>query len=166
MLVKNIILLVCITLVALLAVACNNNTGKENPETVARFTWLNGEWAMKESEATVTEQWKTINDSLMEGSSDVVKGDTIIPFETIRIFRKDASFYYEAKAAGQNNEQPVAFKLTSFSDSGFVAENPQHDFPKRISYTLVNKDSIHAFIDAGPQHPEKKSDFYYSRTKN
>lgn len=163
---KNIIPPVCITLVALLTVACNNNTGKENPETVARFNWLNGEWAMRENEATVTEQWRQVNDSLMEGSSDVVKGDTIIPFETIRLFRRANEFYYEAKAAGQNNELPVAFKLTSFSDSGFVAENPQHDFPKRISYTLVNKDSIHAFIDAGPQQPGKKSDFYYSRTKD
>lgn len=163
---KNIIPSVCIILVALWAVACNNNIGKENPETVARFIWLNGEWAMKESEATVTEQWKTINDSLMEGSSDVVKGDTVIPFETIRLFRRANEFYYEAKATGQNNEQPVEFKLTSFSDSGFVAENPQHDFPKRITYKLVNKDSIHAVVDGGPQQPDKKSDFFYSRTKD
>lgn len=160
---KSIIPSVCITLVALFAVACNNNTGKENPETVARFIWLNGKWVMKEGDGTVTEQWKQVNDSLMEGSSDFIKGDSVIPFEKIRMFRRGIDFYYEAKAAGQNNEQPVEFKLSSFSDSGFVAENPQHDFPKRITYRLVKKDSIHAVVDGGPSMPDKKSDFYYSK---
>lgn len=139
---------------------------KNKPETVNRLHWLNGSWAMKTDDGTVTEQWKPVNDSLMEGSSDFVKGDSVIPFETIRIFIRDTSFYYEAKAVGQNNEQPVEFKLSSFSDTGFVAENPQHDFPKRITYRLINKDSVHAFVDGGPQQPDKKSDFYYSRTKN
>ena len=137
---------------------------KENTK-VEVFNWLNGQWTMNTGEGMVTEEWKTNNDSLMVGKSDLVKGDTVIPFETIRMFRRGIDFFYEAKAAGQNNEQPVEFKLSSFSDSGFVAENPQHDFPKRITYKLINKDSIHAFVDGGPQMPEKKSDFFYSRKK-
>ena len=138
---------------------------KNKTETVNRLNWLNGSWAMKTDDGTVTEQWKPVNDSLMEGSSDFVKGDSVIPFETIKIFRRDTSFYYEAKAAGQNNEQPVEFILTAYSDTGFVAENPQHDFPKRISYKLVNKDSIHAFVDGGFSMPDKRVDFYYARRK-
>ncbi|MBL7724618.1 MAG: hypothetical protein JNK27_10740 [Chitinophagaceae bacterium] len=159
-------LITCAILFAALVFLGCSDAKKEKIATVSIFSWLNGHWTMPEKDGTVTEEWKIVNDSLMDGKSDFVKGDSVIPFETIRIFRKDTSFYYEAKAAGQNNEQPVAFKLTSFSDTGFVAENPQHDFPKRISYTLVNKDSIYAFVDGGPQQPDKKSDFYYSRTKN
>jgi len=155
----------CVILSAALLLASCGGNKKERQETVGRFSWLNGSWAMKDAEGVVTEQWKYINDSLMEGSSDFIKGDSVIPFETIKIFRRDTAFYYEAKAAGQNNEQPVEFKLSSFSDSGFVAENPQHDFPKRITYRLVSKDSIHAFVDGGPAMPDKKSDFYYSRRK-
>lgn len=150
---------------ALLLTSCGGNK-KEKQETVDRFGWLNGSWAMQEGDGTVTEQWKPVNDSLMEGSSDFIKGDSVIPFEKIRMFRRGNEFYYEARAAGQNNEKPVEFKLSSFSDSGFVAENPQHDFPKRITYKLVNKDSIHAFVDGGPEQPDKKSDFFYSRNKN
>jgi hypothetical protein len=155
---------------ATLFIACNSSNEKrddfQSRQNITIFSWLNGQWAMPEKEGTITEEWKAVNDSLMEGKSDFVKGDSVIPFETIRIFRKDTVFYYEAKAAGQNNEKPVAFKFTSFSDTGFVAENPQHDFPKRISYTLVNKDSIHAFVDGGAAMPNKKSDYYYSRVKN
>lgn len=129
------------------------------------FNWLNGSWVMQEKDGMVTEQWKQVNDSLMEGSSDFIKGDSIIPFETIKIYRIDTSFYFEAKAAGENKEQPVAFILTSFSDTGFVAENSAHDFPKRITYRLIHKDSIHAFVDGGSAMPDKRGDFYYARKK-
>lgn len=149
---------------AFLMTGCSDGKNPKQ-ETVTRFHWLNGSWAMKEGEGTVTEQWTPINDSLLQGSSDFIKGDSVIPFETIRMFSRGNEFFYEATPAGQNKEQPVEFKLTSFSDSGFIAENPQHDFPKRITYRLVNKDSIHAFVDGGSAMPEKKSDFYYSRKK-
>ena len=134
-------------------------------QTVELFATLTGDWQMPEGDGLITESWKQVNDTLMEGRSDYVKGDSVIPFETIKLFLHKDSFYYEAKAAGQNNEQPVAFTIISFSDSGFVAENKQHDFPKRISYRFVHKDSIHAWVDDGSQAPLRKADFYYSRRK-
>lgn len=160
----KIITLGLLILVTILFVQCKSKELSQE-KNISLFTWLNGSWKMQEKDGFVTEQWKQINDSLMEGSSDFIKGDSTIPFETIRLYKKDTSFYYEAKAAGQNNEQPVAFRITFISDTAFVAENPEHDFPKRITYNLINKDSIHAFIDGGPSVPEKKSDFYYSRIK-
>ncbi len=157
---------ICILLFTgcILFMQCKNEIKKEI--NVEQFNWLSGNWSMQDDEGTTTEEWRIINDSLMEGKSDFVKGDSVIPFETIRLFYSNNSFYYEAKAAGQNEEQPVAFKLSSYSDSGFVAENPEHDFPKRITYKLINTDSIHAFIDGGTAMPEKKIDFNYSRIKN
>lgn len=138
---------------------------KSVEKNISQFSWLYGEWEMKDNDGLVTEQWKQVNDSLMEGSSDFIKGDSTIPFEIIKLFRRNNDFIYEAKAAGQNKELPVEFKLTSFSDSGFVAENPQHNFPKRITYRLIKKDSINAFVDGGPAMPDKKIDFYYSKKK-
>lgn len=145
--------------------ACAEHS-KQPPKTVQSFALLNGDWQMTEGDGIITESWKPVNDSLMEGRSDFIKGDTVIPFETIKLYRKVDSFYYEAKAAGQNNEQPVAFTITSFSDSGFIAENRQHDFPKRILYKFVNKDSIYARVDDGLENPQRKAEFYYSRSKN
>ena len=144
--------------------ACNNKN--EQPQKgIDQLKWLSGNWQTKGEEVTTTEEWSEVHDGHMHGRSDIIKGDSVIPFETVEIFKRDSSFFYEVKAAGQNNEQPVAFRMTSFSDSGFVAENPQHDFPKRITYRLVNKDSIHASIDGGLQMPDKKADFFYSRVK-
>ncbi len=150
--------------ISILFIHCKS-TNKSAEKNTSQFNWLSGSWEMKDTDGIVTEQWKLVNDSLMEGSSDFIKGDSIIPFETIKVFRRNENFFYEAKAAGQNKELPVEFQLSSFSDSGFVAENPNHDFPKRITYRLVNKDSIHAFVDGGPAMPGKRSDFYYSKKK-
>jgi len=151
-------------LVTIFFVQCKSKEPSQE-KNISLFKWLNGSWTMAEKDGVVTEEWKLINDSLMEGRSDFIKRDTIIPFETIKLYKKDTSFYYEAKAAGQNNELPVGFRITSISDTSFVAENPEHDFPKRITYQLITKDSFHAFIDGGPSMSEKKSDFYYSRIK-
>lgn len=145
-----------------LAVSCNQHTTGKKIQT---FTWLIGAWEMKNADGIIFESWEAANDSVMLGKSDFVKGDSIIPFETIRLIKRGKDFFYEAKAAGQNNDQPVEFQLSSFSDAGFVAENPTHDFPKRITYKLIHNDSIHAVVDGGPQMPEKKSNFYYSRKK-
>lgn len=142
--------------------ACTSDTKQQ---TVQPFTTLTGDWQMPEGDGFVTESWKQINDTLLEGRSDYRKGDSIIPFETIQLFLQKDSFYYKVKAAGQNNELPVAFTITSFSDSSFVAENKQHDFPKRISYTFINKDSIYARVDDGLTVPERKAEYYYKRVK-
>lgn len=159
-----------VILVAAITVASCKDRAKDKTATsqaaaIDRFDWLTGRWYMEEKEGITTEDWLRVNDSLLEGRSDFVKGDSVIPFETIRIYNITDTFYYEAKAAGQNKEQPVAFTMTSMTDSGFVAENPAHDFPKRISYRLVNRDSIHAYIDGGPAQPDKRADFFYRRKK-
>ena len=37
------------------------------------------------------------------------------------------------------NPTPTLFKITSQTDTSFVAENPTHDFPTKIIYWLENK---------------------------
>lgn len=132
------------------------------------FKWLEGSWVMKKKNgSSIMESWHPHNDSTMLGESMnfSATGQSKV-LENLKLSYQSGSYYYISKVNGQNNNQEVAFKITSHSEKGFVAEKPDHDFPKRITYDLVNKDSIHAFIDGGPSMPEKKSDFYYSRNKN
>ena len=35
-------------------------------KNITQFNWLSGSWEMKEADGIVTEQWKQVNDSLME----------------------------------------------------------------------------------------------------
>lgn len=135
--------------------------------SVKSFHWLRGSWQMQTSRGVITEKWAVANDSMLAGESILTRADgTEIPLEKIELAFRHGNYYYIPTAKNQNREQPVEFKITSHSETGFVAENPQHNFPKRISYTLVNKDSIHAIIDDGAATPVKKSNFYYSRKKD
>lgn len=131
------------------------------------FNWLLGTWKMETKKGIILEKWSSSNDSTFSGKSILVRsssGDTVL-LEKIQFVKRNNDFFYIPVAEGQNNNQPVEFKLTSYNEKGFVAENPEHDFPKRIIYNLINKDSIHAVVDAGPAMPQKKSNFYYSRQK-
>jgi hypothetical protein len=130
------------------------------------FHWLLGTWKMETGRYDIIETWKAMDDSSLLGSSIRVSkaGDSVLT-ETIRLVSRNQEYYYIPKAFGQNNDQPVEFRITSYSDSGFISENPKHDFPRRIGYTLRGPDRIHAFIDDGKQVPEKKFDFIYSRIK-
>ena len=141
---------------------------KTNERSIQSFKWLEGSWVMKKKNgSSIMESWHPQNDSTMLGESLGLSatGQSKV-LENLTLAYKNGAYYYISKVNGQNNGEAISFKLTSHSEKGFVAEKPDHDFPKRITYELVNKDSIHAFIDDGPANPNKKSDFYYSRYKN
>jgi hypothetical protein len=139
---------------------------KENK--MQSFKWLEGSWVMKKKNGGhIMENWHAYNDSTMLGESlgFSISGQSNV-LEKLKLSYQSGTYYYISRVSGQNNNQEVAFKITSHSEKGFVAEKSDHDFPKRITYELVTKDSIHAFIDGGLAMPGKKSDFYYSRYKN
>jgi hypothetical protein len=139
-----------------------------NENKMQSFKWLEGSWVMKKKNgSSIMESWLPHNDSVMlgESMSYAVTGQSKV-LENLQLAYKGGNYYYISKVNGQNNGEAISFKITSYSDKRFVAEKPDHDFPKRITYEWISKDSIHAFIDGGPSLPDKKSDFYYSRYKN
>jgi hypothetical protein len=64
----------------------------------------------------------------------------------VRLEQRKNDLFYIVSVPNQNEEQPVAFKLTSSTIDYLVFENPEHDFPKKITYKLVTKDSLYAEI--------------------
>lgn len=72
---------------------------------------------------------------------------------------------YKANVRGQNDDKPVAFLLTETKENQLVFENPTHDYPQKISYTQVSKDSLVAEI-SGIQSGKPSSEKYIMlRTK-
>jgi hypothetical protein len=154
-------------LIAFIIVTGFRLPGNDKKNKMSSFEWIIGSWTMqKRNGGAIMENWMQGNDSTLSGESlnFSVTGQFKVT-ETLQLVFRNGVYYYISTVKGQNNEQPVKFKITSHSENRFVAENPEHDFPKRITYNQVSMDSIHAFIDGGPSMPEKKSDFYYSRYK-
>ena len=108
------------------------------------FAWLIGSWKLKDKNVFEVWQKKTGSNTLQGKSYKIVGSDTVT-LEKIQLVKKDQSFFYVADAAG--NQKPIEFKITSYSKHSFVAENPDHDFPKLIRYKYLRKEN-NAFIQA------------------
>jgi len=126
---------------------------------------LTGKWRMHSRNSYIYEEWQQHTAAEMRGRSYRVKGGDTAFLENISLVKKDKELFYVPVTIGQNNEQPVYFKLTSFKDKQFVFENAEHDFPKRITYKMIGDDSLHAWIDGGPLDTAKdhRLDFYFHK---
>lgn len=80
------------------------------------------------------EIWEKENRKALSGKGiSVVKGDSTV-LETISLYIDDQQTWYAPVVSGQNKGEPIPFKLVSAKESHFVFENPEHDFPQRITY--------------------------------
>ena len=126
---------------------------------------LQGMWIMKTKKGAIGEHWEKINSNHLQNRGFMIKGSDTITTERVALKNTTEGIFYTSTVEDQNNRQPIAFRLTAAHENTFVFENPQHDYPKKITYQFVNKDSLHAWIDDGKEVPEKKSMFKYGRQK-
>lgn len=108
-------------------------------ETVTNFKkleWLVGTWSRTNIKPGKSshERWQKTNEFELHGIGVTMQGKDTTFVEKITILIKDSNIYYVADVP--ENEKPVYFKLTEISTTGFTCENPEHDFPKKISYQL------------------------------
>jgi hypothetical protein len=94
----------------------------------------------------MVEEWSRLNDSTYTGKSYMITATDSISLESIVLKKEGNDIFYIPTVKGQNNDQPVKFKLTSSSPNQLVFENPAHDFPQKITYTLESENSLLAEI--------------------
>jgi hypothetical protein len=129
------------------------------------FKWLIGTWRTQTKDGTIMETWRPMTDTSFDGETSLYKKTTeTVMLEKLRLVSRGKDYYYIPVMQGQNNNKAVEFRITTYSKKGFVAENPAHDFPKRISYT-IKKDSLNAFVDGGASMPSKRETFNFVRVK-
>ncbi|MBC7889935.1 MAG: hypothetical protein H7Z13_18825 [Ferruginibacter sp.] len=141
------------------------NTEKQNDPIFDQLHALEGKWIMKTKKGAIGEEWKKINKDYLQNRGFMIRGNDTITTEKVALRCTKEGIFYTSTVEDQNNRQPTAFRLTSVANNIFVFENPQHDYPKRISYSFITKDSLYAWIDDGKIITEKKSTFRYSRQK-
>jgi hypothetical protein len=135
-------------------------------DSMEPFNWLLGDWQMERKTGALTESWKQVDDSSYEGKSYMKSkaGENKI-LEEMQLIYRQKKYHFISVVPGQNKELPVSFLIKTISYGQFLAENPDHDFPKRISYQFMKPDSLHAWIDGGLANVEQRVDFYFSRKK-
>ena len=130
--------------------------------TLADLTWISGDWQTAPGgRAQIEEHWTQAAGASMMGMGRTVAGDKTVEFEYLRIEQRADGIYYVAHPKGRC--PGTDFKLTRASATEAVFENPQHDFPKRITYRKGADDSLTATIDGG--EGSKARTFSYRRMK-
>jgi hypothetical protein len=126
---------------------------------------LNGIWKMETARGPLYESWRKTKDNEIRGGSYKMNGKDTIRFEDVRLSKAKEGIYYSPVVKNENGNKPTAFRMISSNDHKFVFENKEHDFPQRIIYHLISKDSLHAWIEGTQNGKNKRTDYYFKRIK-
>ncbi|RZJ52502.1 MAG: hypothetical protein EOO44_11605 [Flavobacterium sp.] len=136
-----------ITLLALLLafVSCQKKETVEK-DKIKIADWLIGNWENKNPDGVLTENWQKVNDSTFSATSYFIKGKDTLHLERIILSQKGETLTYSATVNGQNDNKAIDFPSTSETENKLVFENPQHDYPQKISYTKGANNTLTAEI--------------------
>ena len=133
-------------------------------KTFSRLYALQGTWKSTNGETALYETWKKTNDQQLNGNSYSVTGKDTSILETMVLGYKGKQVVFTAITVKGQEQAPTAFTLSHLDKNSFFFENPTHDYPKRVIYELVSKDSLHAWIDGGENaEGNKRIDYYFRK---
>ena len=142
---KNLILVT-----SLLLLVHTSNAQESNKQKFKKLEWLTGKWIRTNAEAGQSgyETWAKVSDLKLSGKGITFKGKEVIFVENLEFIVKGTDIFYKVVVTGE--KKPVYFKLTALSNDGFTCENPEHDFPKKITYRR-NGNNVKAVISGNGQ---------------
>jgi hypothetical protein len=133
---------------------------------MAELSWLYGCWGGKVNGRDFREQWMPLRGNTLLGIGSTEFQEKLSSYEYLRIeSRADGIFY----VALPSEQKEAAFKLTSAvkdnrdQSSTFTFENPQHDFPQRISYRRGTEGWLYASVEGKLQGQDRQVTYPYRR---
>lgn len=117
---------------------------------IAGLSWMAGSWAGEHDGGTIEEHWTTPSGKSMVGMARLVVGEKTAFWECLRIVeREDGSVVYLGQPGGRC--PPVEFTMTFAEVGSVVFENPKHDNPKIIRYTLSDEGKTLTAVTEGDE---------------
>jgi hypothetical protein len=107
---------------------------------VTALAWMAGCWAPEKGDAGSVEHWLAPAGGTMLGVSRTVKNGETVEFEFMQLrVNAEGKLVFIALPSGQKETTFVALSLGKES---VTFENPQHDFPQKVSYRLESGDRL------------------------
>lgn len=125
-----------------------------------QFDWLTGSWRGTDGGNTIVESWARVDASTLEGMGYFIVGKDTVVTELMRIQQFGDHWAFVAVI---NGGHPVLFTLIESGDGRLVFENTEHDFPQRVAYNRVGKDSILAWIEGEQDGETMRQEFPMKR---
>jgi len=148
--------------------ACNNSEIKPGttPPTANElvFDKLTGTWQSEGGKSF--ERWTKKDNGTFRSVAFSVKGTDTSWNENAKIYPENDSWIFENTVKGQNDGKSVKFTSSMLNDNSVQFSNPSHDFPTDVNYTVVDANTVHAFI-IGPNNKGGRDTipFNYTRVK-
>ena len=145
---KKLVLLVLLTFSA----SCKNTTTpvvqKESESITANFDWMLGDWQRSNEEEGLEtfESWQKLDDWHYLGTALTLQEKDTVWQESVTLAQFDSG--WEFQVTGKGEIIPTVFKLTAADENGFIAENPENEFPKVIRY-YKKGEQMEAVISGG-----------------
>lgn len=135
---------------------CTNSGYKEN--NTDPFKWLTGSRA--DTTLGFFENWTSTGDSCLSGNGfQVTDGDTIFE-ESLSVKRIGNNWTYIVRYGTEETH----FTLANEPGDSLVFQNPDNEFPKRITYIKKVGGAITAIIE-NPGEPDKTTRFNFISIK-
>jgi len=119
-------------------------------EGLEPLEFMNGCWRGSEAEGPTTEEHFSIQGAgTMMGWNRSTRNGRLGSWEFIRIVDEVDEIVYQVWPQGEMS--PARFVLTDYVEGAqAVFEAPDHDFPKRIRYQLIQPGLMQVVVDGGP----------------
>lgn len=131
-----------IPLILLLTLSLTSCFKSNEKSKITVADWLPGKWENKSTDGDLLEIWTKVNDSVYNGQSFFIKGKDTLHFEKIQLIQKGENLLYISNIRGQNNDKPVTFIKNDTIEKQLVFENPNNNYPKKISYNPISIDNL------------------------
>lgn len=111
--------------------------------SLQNLEFLIGTWKVEGKESY--ESWKKKGDKLFGQAYKIKEGQKIVS-ENIELKTIENEIIYTPTVFDQNEGKGIPFKLISSENDLFSFENPQHDFPKKVQYRILNDHELHVSV--------------------
>ena len=128
---------------------------------MAKLAWISGCWKA-DGNVQTEEHWTNIAAQSMLGMGRTIANGKTVFHEFLQIRDRADGIVYIAQP---NGGTAVEFKLVKINDNEAVFENPQHDFPQRITYQRVIDGSLVAAIEGQEKGKPKRVEFAMKRVR-
>lgn len=129
------------TLLLLLAAASPLSS---QSRTLVDLHWLAGCWERARPTSRMVELWTPAVNNVMSGTSYSVTDTSQRELEQLRLFARGDTLIYEAHPSTQMMNE---FRSTKITAQEIVFEDPEHDFPQKITYRRAGADSLYAVTE-------------------
>ena len=127
---------------------------------IASIGWLAGCLEQRTPTRLVEEQRMAVHAGTMLGMGRTSTARGLGEYELTLIKQDGARLVYEAHPSAQ---APTTFVATVANRDSVIFAAPEHDFPQRVGYRRVGRDSVLAWIDGTVRGTARRVEFPYRR---